>query len=141
MATFVLRSIRAALRSQLKGRIVVATTVASRSRSDGSGADCTQTANGVLKKYKGDTYPVTDLDPTPVHWELVDDLPSSPYIDYKGLIQNNRAPGLFPPPTDLYNVSATKLYSLPLGEGWGGELDEGLQLELRLSKTRSTQTH
>ena len=122
MATFVLSSIRAALRSQLKGRAAAATTVASRFRSNGSGADCAETASGGLNKYKGNIYPYVDLEPTPVHWEQVDDLQSSPYIDYKGLIQNERAPELFPPPTNLWNVSGLSPTAEPWGEGERAEL-------------------
>ena len=49
--------------------------------------------------------PITDLNPTPVHWEPLDYLQPSPYIDYKGLILNRRAYDLNPPPPNYFNVS------------------------------------
>lgn len=118
MAVHLLKSVAAGLRNQLRGKVLLATTAARRFESNGSAADWIETANeaskgGTASKFdrtalKEDSGPFIDLNPTPVHWERLDNLQSSPYIKYKQLILNQRAKGLNPPPPGYYNVSTLK---------------------------------
>ena len=49
--------------------------------------------------------PMTDIeDASPVNWQPVKEVPSSPYIDYKSIIMNERTPDLFPPASGTQNV-------------------------------------
>lgn len=55
----------------------------------------------------------TDIvDTSPVHWQPVDSVPPSFYINYSNTIKIERMPDLFPPGPGKTNVS--KLYSLPV---------------------------
>ena len=58
--------------------------------------------DGVQKK----VMPETDIvAASPVNWERVDQVPPSPYIDYKVIVVNQRILGLFPPGLGMMNVS------------------------------------
>ena len=114
MAAHLLRSVASGLRNQLRGKAVLATTAARRFESSGSAEEWREPANEATKaankfvgtNNNGDSGPLIDLSPTPANWELLNNLQSSSYIDYKQLILNQRAKALDPPPPGLFNVSA-----------------------------------
>ena len=70
--------------------------------SEGNGArreDSCRTHSSHLEAVdRGQSVEERESNPTPVHWELVEGVVKSPYIDYKEIIINERTPGLFPPP-------------------------------------------
>ena len=129
MAVHLLKSVAAGLRNQLRGKILVATTAARRFESNGSAEEQIEIANEASKGASANNFgrtthkedePITDLNPTPVHWEPLDNLQPSPYIDYKGLILNQRAKALNPPPPNYFNVRKCPKVPLPSNLGGGG---------------------